>query len=78
MKRIFAEIWRLTKTAFHYNMIRGAAVIKVIQAVLVLTGRQPWSPEQSASVEVLIDFVVAIIVVVGVNHAHDAQPTVWV
>ena len=78
MTRIFAKVWHILHTAFHYNMIRGAAVIKVIQAVLVLTGRQPWSPEQSASVEVLIDFVVAIIVVVGVNHAHDAQPTVWV
>ena len=74
----FTKLWRILHTAFHYNMIKGAAVIKVIQAVLVLTGQQPWSPEQSTAVEVLIDVVVAVVVVVGVNHAHDAQPTMWV
>ena len=72
------KLWRILQTAFHYNMIKGAAVIKVIQAVLVLTGRQPWPPEQITSVEVLIDLVVAVIVLIGMNHAHNAQPTVGV
>ena len=53
-------------------MIKGAAVIKLIQAVLVLSGHQPWTTDQNASVETLIDFAVAIIVLVGINHAHES------
>ena len=73
MKDFFKSLWHLIKTAFKYNMIKGAAVIKLIQAVLVLSGHQPWSADQNASVETLIDFTVAIIVLVGINHAHDNQ-----
>ena len=76
MKKFFGSLGHLLKTAFKYNMIKGAAVIKLIQAVLVLSGHQPWSPDQNASVETLIDFIVAIIVLIGINHAHDSQPPV--
>ena len=69
-------IWHLLQTAFKYNMIKGAAVVKILQAVSGLAGIQPWAPEWSTAVEVLIDFAVAILVVIGLNHAHDAQPGV--
>jgi len=70
--QFLSKLWHLIKTAFKYNMIKGAAVIKLIQAVLVLSGHQPWTTDQNASVETLIDFAVAIIVLVGINHAHES------
>lgn len=73
--KFLTELWHLLKTAFKYNMIKGAAVIKLIQAVLVLSGHQPWTPEQNTSVEVLVDFVVGIVILVGINHAHNTQPS---
>lgn len=64
-------LWELVKKAFKYNLIKGAAVIKVIQAILVLSGHQPWSDPMNTSVETLLDFVVGIVVLVGVGQAHD-------
>lgn len=74
MRKFFKELRCIVHTAFKYNLIKGAAVIKVIQAILVLSGTQPWTPEQSASVETLIDSAVAVFVLVAMSHAHDAQP----
>lgn len=65
------KIWVFVKNAFKYNLIKGAAVIKVIQAILQLTGHQPWPDAQNTSVETLIDFVVGIVVLIGVGQAHD-------
>ena len=70
-KKFFGSIWGLITKAFRYNLIKGAAVLKVIQAILVLTGHQPWSDAQNSSIETLIDFTVGIIVLIGVGQAHD-------
>lgn len=64
------KFWVFFKNAFKYNLIKGAAVVKVIQAVLQLTGHQPWPDASNASVETLVDFVVGIVVLVGVGQAH--------
>lgn len=71
--KIVNDLVTLAKNAFQYNLIKGAAVVKVLQAVLSLTGHQPWSSDMNASVETLIDFVVGIVVVVSMSQAHENQ-----
>lgn len=59
------------KNALKYNLIKGAAVVKVVQAILQLSGHAPWPEPMNLSVETLIDFIMAIFVVIGMGQAHE-------
>ncbi len=62
---------KLVLDALKYNLIKGASVVKLVQAVLVLSHHQPWPDDMNASVETVIDFAVGIVVLLGVGQAHN-------
>lgn len=70
---MFTKFRTLIVDAFKYNMIRGAAFVKLIQAILQLSGHAPWPDNLSVSVETLIDFFVGIAVLLGVGQAHSSE-----
>lgn len=70
---MFKRVRTLITDAFKYNMIRGAAVVKLIQAILQLSGHAPWPDDRSVSIETMIDFFVGIAVLLGVGQAHSNE-----
>jgi hypothetical protein len=72
---VLRRLGTLIGKAARYNLIKGAAVIMVLKAVLQTTGYQPWTPEQNAAVEVVVDFLVGVMVLTGVGQAHESSPT---
>ncbi len=66
---------RMLGNAFKYNLIRGAVIVKIISAILEVSGHTPWSPEQNHAVEAGVDFLVTLLVLIGVGQAHETVPS---
>lgn len=74
VRRFARGFFPLIGKAFRYNLIRSAALVKIIQATLELTGYAPWTPARAEAVELTIDMCVGIAVLYATGQAHN-NPT---